>query len=128
MNKSELKSLIKECINSVLAEDFDTKKIITRWRTWLSDTFDDRFKIYDDPNILKAEYYKYAFATLNVWVNTVKDEIDIEVYYDSERLDNMYGYRKKYKLSEEDTAIKDIVNKFKKINGDESLFGGMDDE
>src|SRR5579862_1882459 len=84
-----------------------------------------------------VEFYISGFATVSCVVNVYENYIFFDRYYDSERVDSMEGHHieKKVRLTgdpqkDTDTAKKviAIVIKLKKsIEGDESLFGGIDD-
>lgn len=86
----------------------------------------------NDPNTY-VEFYLNGFATVQCGVQLDKGKVHIERYYDSERL--AVDYNKVYSVPLPPEYSKEFVDKIvkmcgllkKSIEGDESLFGGMDD-
>jgi hypothetical protein len=162
MQANNLRKLIKECVIEVLKEDISSNLHGRYAQDAGAGQFDSRdfsvneamspseqikAEVYkklailgfrqlgDTPNEY-MEYYINGFATVACVVDIHKNEVIIERYYDSERLDTMPGNHVTKVVpvppaySEE--FVKRIVvvcNGLKKaIAGDEAIFGGNDDD
>ena len=86
----------------------------------------------NEPRIY-MEYYRYNFATIQCSVNVPEKNVRLETYYDSERINDEKA--KTYIFPVPETYSQDFADKVvlacsrlkKSIDGDEPVFGGIDD-
>lgn len=135
MQVKKLKNLVKECVTEVLFENLSIstgKRLIQEVYPALEKI---RFvKTGREPREY-MEYYLSGFATVYCGIFLQENVIQIQRYYDSERLDMMKGYHIEKQIPipaeyspEFSSKIIQYCKQLKdSVSRDETIFGGMDD-
>ena len=135
------RNLIRECVREVLKENLSETTTSHPHQKTKKDIYALLAKAGFRPEGSQPreymEYYLNGFATVfcMVRLDPNENEVMIQRYYDSERLDSMKGYHieKSIPLPEAYTeefvkeVVKECLRLQRSIRGDESIYGGMDD-
>lgn len=128
-------SIVKECVIDVLKEDLGSNRydIVNKFKEDIYNRLEQNgFKRSGNTPRDVMEYYKYNFATVQVYIDIYENNVHIERYYDSEMLSHN-NFNKDLKLpnSYSPQLVENVVALAMKLKSgldrNEPIYGGIDD-